>query len=148
MLLIHLFFICQCWMICHHDIHKHIWKKIYGSNLNKIFWYSLSLIAVRNYAMVICHDFMIILFLSFWTMWWPFKGPCGIKSFKISTVYDVWFSRYHPSHLMIIPDFALVLVFLNFLWAVYMFLCCWKNKPTATPDTFWNHKQITVFGFM
>ena len=41
------------------------------------------------------------------------------KSFKISTAYDIWFSTYRPSNLMITADCALVLVFINFLWAVY-----------------------------
>ena len=106
-------------MIYHHDTHKHIWKKIYCSYLNKEFQNSLPLIQVRNYAVVLCNDFMGILFFTFWAMWSSFKGPCDTKSFKISTAYDAWFSRYHPSNWMITADFALLLVFINFLWAVY-----------------------------
>ena len=42
------------------------------------------------------------------------KGSCDIKLFKISTAYDVWFSRYRPSNMKLAMDSALVLVFINF----------------------------------
>ena len=74
---------------------------------------------VRNYAMVLCNDFMGILLFLYWTMWCSFKETCDIKSFKTSTAYDVWFSRYRPSNLMITADFVMVLAFANFSWAVY-----------------------------
>ena len=40
-----------------------------------------------------------------------FKGSCDLKSFKISTAFDVWFSRYRPSNLLPVTVSALVLVF-------------------------------------
>ena len=43
-----------------------------------------------------------------------------MKSFKISTAYDVWFSKYRPSNLVINANFAQVVVFINFVWAVYV----------------------------
>ena len=57
--------------------------------------------------------------------WCSLKGPCDTKSFKISTAYDVWFLRYRPSNLVITADFAMVLVFINLLWAVYGIIL-WK----------------------
>ena len=99
---------------------------------------------MRNYVMVLCNDFMGILFFLFWTIWCSFNRLCDVKSFKISTAYDVWFSRYRPSNLMITADFALVLVFRNFLWAVYdigsiefvqihsRIPCFWTNKCRLT----------------
>ena len=118
-LLIRLLLVCQCCMICHHDTRRHIWKIRYGSYLNKKFLNSLPLVVVRNYVMELCNDVMDILSFLFWTMWCSFKGPCDVKSFKISTAYNVWFSRYRPLNLMITANFALVLVFIYFLWAVY-----------------------------
>ena len=47
------------------------------------------------------------------------KGPCDIKSLKILTAYDVWFSRYQTSNMKLATDSALVIVFINFLLAVY-----------------------------
>ena len=44
-----------------------------------------------------------------------FKGPSDIQSFKISTAYDGWFSRYRSSNLLITADFALMLMFIKFL---------------------------------
>ena len=49
-----------------------------------------------------------------------YKGVCDIKLFKISTAYVVLSSTF--SNLMLAMDSALVLVFINFLWAVYVFL--------------------------
>ena len=43
--------------------------------------------------------------------WYSFKVPYDIWALKISTACDVWFSRYHPSNLMITADFTLVLVY-------------------------------------
>ena len=78
------------------------------------------MIPVRNYAMELCKDFMgILIFLSLTTLC-SFKGLYDIKSFKISTACDIWFSRYRHLNLMIHADFSLVLVFIIFLWAVYM----------------------------
>ena len=54
------------------------------------------------------------LFFLFWTMNSSFKGPCDIKSVKFSTAYDVWFSRYRPSNLVLTTDSALVLAFVDF----------------------------------
>ena len=70
--------------------------------------------------MVLCNDFRGNLLLLFWTMCQAVKGPCDIKYFKISTAYDVWFSRYRPSNMKLATDSALVLLFINFLWAVYV----------------------------
>ena len=91
--------------------------------LSKKFQNSLPLIPVRNYAMILCNDF--ILFSIFRTTWCSFKGPCDIKSFKIATAYAVWFSRYRPSNLLITADFALLLVFIIFMWVV---CAIWKTK--------------------
>ena len=74
MLLIRLFLICQC-CLCHHGTHKHIWKKIYGSYLNKKFWNSLPLISVRNYTVVLCNDSMGNSFFFLWTLWCCLKRP-------------------------------------------------------------------------
>ena len=61
------------------------------------------------------------------------KWFCDIKSFKISTAYDVWFSRYRPSNLMLATDTdsAQVLMFINVLWVVYFkyFYCVSGNFP-------------------
>ena len=51
----------------------------------------------------------------FWTMCCSFSG---ITSFEFPMAYDVRFSWCRPSNLMLTTDFALVLVFTNFLWAV------------------------------
>ena len=50
------------------------------------------------------------LFFLFWTMNSSFKRPCDIKSGKFSTAYDVWFSRYRPSNLVLTTDSALAFV--------------------------------------
>ena len=78
---------------------------------------------VRNNAMVLCNDFMdMLLFLFFFVT--------GAILLKYHMIYQHWnfqqpmmfgFSRYHPSNLMITADFTLVLVFINFLWAVYFY---------------------------
>ena len=60
------------------------------------------------------------LLVLFWTMCQSVKGPCDINYFKILTAYDVGFSRYRPSNLKLATDSALVLVFINFLGAVYV----------------------------
>ena len=73
----------------------------------------------RNHAVVICNKLMGILSFWFWAVCCAFKGPCDIRLFKISTAYDVCFSRYLPSNLMLITDFALVLEFVNLLWVVF-----------------------------
>ena len=54
----------------------------------------------------------------------PVKGPCDIICSKISTAYDVLFSRYRPSNMKLATDVAMVLVFINFLWAVYSGVQC------------------------
>ena len=115
-----LIFYNECCMICHHASHKRIWKKRYGSYLNKNFWNSLPSIPVRNYALVLRNNLMDIILFLFWTMLCSVTGPCDIKSFKISTAYDIWFLRYRRSNLMITADFALVVVFIKCLWAVYI----------------------------
>ena len=48
----------------------------------------------RNYAVVLCNDFRGNLLALVWTMCKSVKGSYDIKSCKISTAYDVWFSRY------------------------------------------------------
>ena len=67
-----------------------------------------------------------------WPIYWfvlkhVCKRLCDIKSSKISTAYDVWFSRYRPSNLMLAKETSPVLVFINFLWAVYIYI--WFNFP-------------------
>ena len=57
------------------------------------------------------------------------QGPCDIKYFKISTAYGVWFSRCRHPNMTLATDSALVLVFINFLWAVYM-----RRKPSLDHD--------------
>ena len=111
------FFICHSYMICHHDTHNQIWKKIYGFYLDKKFWMSFSLRPGRNYAVSWCNNFMIILFFLYCTMCCSCKGSCDMKSVKIPTA-DVWFPRYLPWNFTLTMEFALVLVFINFLWAV------------------------------
>ena len=140
MLLIRWFPICQC-CLCHHGTHKHIWKKIYGSYPNKKFWNSLPLISVRNYTVVLCNDSMGNSFFFLWTLWCCLKRPYDKKSFNISTAYDVRFSRYRPSN-VITEDFALVLVFINFLWAVCV---CRKQLLWTEPHTYMQVIQYTAF---
>ena len=75
------------------------------------------------------------------------KGPCDIKSSKISTAYDVWFSRYRPSNMMLAMNSALELAFINFLWAVYMYgwtfyICMHLSIYTADLDGYVN-KNVT-----
>ena len=122
MYLIGLFLTCQCCITSLHDIHNQIWQKIYGFYLNKKLWSSLPWRPGRNYAVVLCNDFMGNLLVLFWTKCQSVIGPCDIKYFKISTAYDVWFSRHRPSNMKLVTDSALVLVFINFLWAVYIHL--------------------------
>ena len=82
-------------------------------------WYEI----MPWYYVVILWVFFI---LFFWTMWCSLKGPCDKKSIKISTAYDVWFSRNCPSNLVMTADFALVLVFFGavddiILWKIIGF---------------------------
>ena len=69
--------------------------------------------------MVLRNEFIGNVLVLFWTMCNSVKGQCDIKTFQISTAYDVWFSRYRHSSLMVAPGSALVIVFINFLWTVY-----------------------------
>ena len=112
------FFMYQCCMINRHDTHNQVWKKIYGFYLNTKLQISLPLRPGRNYTVLLYNDLKSNLLVLFWTMCYSVKQPCDIKSFKISTFYDVWFSRYRPSNMKLTTDSALVLVFINFLWAV------------------------------
>ena len=121
MSLIRLFLTCQCCMISHHDTHNQIWKKRYGFYLNKKLSNSLPSRPGLNHAVVLCNDFRGYLLVLFWTMCNSVKGPCDVKSVKISAAHDLWFSRYRPSNMKLATDSALVLVFINFLWAVYDF---------------------------
>ena len=118
--LIRLFLICQCCMINHHVTHNQIWEKRYGFYTRKELQSSLPLRPGRNYTMVSCNDFRGNLLVLFWTMCNSIKGPCDTKSLKISTVYDVWFPRYRPFNMKLATNSALVLVFINFLWPVYI----------------------------
>ena len=120
MSLIRLFLTCQCCMISHHDTHNQIWKKRYGFYLNKKLSNSLPSRPGLNHAVVLCNDFRGYLLVLFWTMCNSVKGPCDVKSVKISAAHDLWFSRYRPSNMKLATDSALVLVFINFLWAVYV----------------------------
>ena len=95
-------------------------KKIYGFYLTKKFQSSLPWRLRWNYAVVLCNDFTGNLLVLFLTMSQSVKRPCDIIYFKISTAYDVWFSRYRLSKMKLATDSALVLVFINFLWAVYI----------------------------
>ena len=108
-------------MISRHNTHSQIWKKIYGFYFNNKLWNSLTLRPGLNFAVVSYNEFRGNLFVLFWTMCNYVKGPCDIKSFKISTAYEVWFSRYRPSSMKFVTNSALVLVFINFLWAVYVY---------------------------
>ena len=123
MSLIRLCFIYQCCIISHHAIHNQIWKRRYGFYLNKKRLSSLPWRPGRNYAVVLCKDFRGNLLVLFWTVYQSVKGPCEIMHFKISTAYGVWFLRYRPSNMKLATDSALVLVFKNFLWAVYNGCC-------------------------
>ena len=115
---IRLMLICNCYMTSHYDTHNLIWQKKYGFYLNKKILSTLPLRPGRNHAEVLCDDFMGNLLVLFSTMCNSVKEPCNIKSFNISTAYDIWVSRYRPSNLMLATDSALALVFINFLWAV------------------------------
>ena len=94
----------------------------------------------RNYVVVLCNDFMGNLLTLFCTMCNSVKIPCDIKSFKVSTAYDVWFSRYRHSNLMLATDSALVLVFINTLWALYiyriMYVLAWLTVYPFTRGLF------------
>ena len=107
--------------------HNLIWKKKYGFHLNTKLLSSLPLRPGRNYAVLLCSYFIGDLLVLFRTMCAFVKGPCDIKSLKISPAYDVWFSRYWPSNLMLATNSALVIVFISFLWAVYRW---WKIANT------------------
>ena len=76
---------------------------------------SLQLRPGRNYAVVLCNDFMGNSLVLFWTMCDSVKGPCDIQSINISTAHGVWLSRYRSSNSMLATDSALVLVFMNFI---------------------------------
>ena len=56
----------------------------------------------------------------FWNMRCSFKWSCNINSLNVSIAYNVSFPRYRPSNLMFTTDFAPMLVFENFLWAMYL----------------------------
>ena len=58
------------------------------------------------------------LFVLFWAMYDSVTRPRDIKSFNISTAYDVWFSRYRPYNLMLATGSALE--FKGVPWAVYV----------------------------
>ena len=110
---IRLFITCQYCMICHHNTHKHVTST---RNLKMHFhWYRYQIMP-RYYAMILWVSYYFL----FWTMWSSYKEPYDMRSFKISTAGDVWFWRYRPSNVMITADFPQVLVFINFLWAVYI----------------------------
>ena len=70
--------------------------------------------------MVLCTGFRGNLLAVVWIMCKSVKGSYDIKTWKISTAYDVWFSRYWPSNMELATDSVLVLVFINFLWAMYI----------------------------
>ena len=89
--------------------------------LNKKLSSLLPLRTGRNYAVVLCNDSRVNLLVLFWTMCNSVKGPWDIKSLKILTAYDVWFLRYQSSNMKLATDSALVIVLINFLWAVYEF---------------------------
>ena len=69
------------------------------------------------------------------------RGPCDIKSFKVSTAYDVLFSRYRPSNMMLAAASALVLVFINFSWAVYQYHNITQSQTHTCCGSFriWNN---------
>ena len=50
-----------------------------------------------------------------------FNGPSNVKSVNISKAYDVWFLRYWPLNFILTTGFMLLSMFVNFLWAVYLF---------------------------
>ena len=145
--LIRLFLICQCCMFTHHDTHNQIWKKRYGFYTNKKLQSSLPVRPERNYTMTLCNDFRGNWLVLFWTMCNSVEGPCDIKSFKISTVYDIWFSRYRPSNMKLATHSALVLVFINFLWAVYgrRQIAKWSLAKRCTFGGFENYAGCSCF---
>ena len=106
-------------MISHRNTRNKIWKKRYGFYLNMKLSSSLPLKPGRHYAVVLCNDSRVNLLVLFLTVWNSVKGPCDIKSLKILTASAVWFSRYQPSNMKLATDSALVIVFIDILWAVY-----------------------------
>ena len=70
----------------------------------------------RNQAMMLRNNFMGTTSFLFCSMSWQYD----MKSSQISSAYNIWLSRYRPSNLMLTTEFVLVLVFVNFLWAVYI----------------------------
>ena len=50
---------------------------------------SFPLIPVRNLPWYYVLVLWVFYSFNFQNMWCPFKGPCDVKSFKISTAYDV-----------------------------------------------------------
>ena len=78
---------------------------------------------VRNNAMVLCNDFMdmLLFFIFFVTGAILLKYHMIYKHRNFQQPMMFGFSIYHPSNLMITADFTLVLVFINFLWAVYFY---------------------------
>ena len=64
-------------------------------------------------------------FTRFFTMCNSVKGPSHIQLLKIATAYDVWFSRYLPSNLILATDSALVHVFVIFFGAGYLVTIFW-----------------------
>ena len=128
MTLIRLFLICQYCIISRHDIHNQFWKKDMALTLTRNFkihfhWDRYELMP-WYYVMILG---VIYTFYFEQCQCESVKGPCDIKYFKISTAYDVWFSRYRLSNMTLATDSALLLVFINFLWAVYI-LCKQPNQ--------------------
>ena len=98
-------------------------RKDMAFTLTRNFKFQLPWRPGRNYAVVLCNDFRGNLLVLFLAMCQSVKGPCDVKSFKISAAYDVWLSIYRPSNMKLAAVSALALVFINFLWAVYALPC-------------------------
>ena len=107
-------FLCHYCTISHPGNHNQIWKKTYGFELNTKLCSSLPLRPGRNYAVVLGKNFMGNLSFSYYAMSSSVRGPRDIKSIKISTAYDIWFSRYRHSNLMFPAESLLLLVFIIF----------------------------------
>ena len=121
MLLIRLLSVCHCCMLRYHNIYNQIWKKRFGFFLNMKCSYILAIDTRTKSG----HS---IMYLFLWVFHPFYFGPRVALlndrvKFKKSTTYNVWFSRNRSSSFIFTPDFALVLVFVNFLWVVYNNFC-------------------------
>ena len=98
MSLIRLFLIFHCCMLCCYDTVKFESKDMsltLTTNFNVHFHWDQDEIMPWYFVIIL----WVFYLFSFRTMCCSVQGPCDIKSFKISTAYEVWFSRYRPPNL-------------------------------------------------